>query len=791
VPSLPDIVQRFVADVSRYVGPLQEAAAAAAEFATANEGTKEALDGVRDKAVEAGEGMKEIRDAAAEDDVALDGVRNRAEETASAFGRLRDKAASAAASMMANAGAMDVVSGATAGAHGIPPMILMWGSLAAAIAAVLPGVLAFAGGIAAFGLFALPIIKTVVTGLTATNQQLKAMPKAQQEIIKKSQDMMAGLKNEFNAISKMFAPTVWKLFGEALHVAAELLPRIVPLAQQGAIAFEHIIGDIGRGIQSQKFAEFLSALTKLVVPATDAIMHLLGSFMNLIDGVVQFLPHISVPFINFLTQLVNALSGPLIAGLSSLARLLMDVFQILSPLLTPLSKFIIMIAKDLGSGFDSILTPLKKVSQELGKNLGPLLTGLEPVISNFLTPNSPLVLALDAVVPLIGYFADALGSIGNYLTSHPEFAKLAVWIMSAVAALRIATGVMAAFSAAMDANPVGIAIIAIAALVAGVIELYKHWKPFRDFMNDWGHQMVDSWRWAAKEWDRIAKWFEKYLNDFRGWWKRNGAEVMAIIHVSWTNIVNFMTVVGKALFTVIKVAWDLIVMVIKVAWDLIKGITVTVWDVIKDIVMTTVHVIRDAIDVSLQLIQGHWGAAWNDIKNMTGALVGGIGRLIYDIFHGLVSTLYNVGRDIISGLISGIESMFNGLVSTAQSMASTVTQAFTGLLHIFSPSKVFYQHGVNIAQGLIMGMDASRAAVGAAGARLGRAVLPGGLGGGGAGFYGPAMLGAGGGGRAVTVNVTVNGSVVTEQQLEQVIQQQILRYSIRNSGNGLTLPGRR
>jgi hypothetical protein len=49
----------------------------------------------------------------------------------------------------------------------------------------------------------------------------------------------------------------------------------------------------------------------------------------------------------------------------------------------------------------------------------------------------------------------------------------------------------------MAANPVGLIIVAVIALIAGIVMLYKHWK--------WFHDAVDNtWHWIKKNWKLLA-----------------------------------------------------------------------------------------------------------------------------------------------------------------------------------------------------------------------------------------------------------------------------------------------
>jgi phage-related protein len=65
----------------------------------------------------------------------------------------------------------------------------------------------------------------------------------------------------------------------------------------------------------------------------------------------------------------------------------------------------------------------------------------------------------------------------------------------------------------------------------------------------------------------------------------------------------------------------------------------------------------------------------------------------------------NVGAAIVQGMINGIGSLAGTLASKALSLITSLPGKVKKFLHIGSPSKVFYDIGVNIMLGLIGGID--------------------------------------------------------------------------------------
>ena len=102
------------------------------------------------------------------------------------------------------------------------------------------------------------------------------------------------------------------------------------------------------------------------------------------------------------------------------------------------------------------------------------------------------------------------------------------------------------------------------------------------------------------------------------------------------------------------------------------------------------------------------GSAGNDLFNK-GAdavinFVNGVAATIRTKEPQLVKAGWNLGWSIVQGMISGMGSLAGAVVSKAESIVSGIPGAVKKLLHIGSPSKVFYDIGVDTMQGMINGI---------------------------------------------------------------------------------------
>jgi hypothetical protein len=116
----------------------------------------------------------------------------------------------------------------------------------------------------------------------------------------------------------------------------------------------------------------------------------------------------------------------------------------------------------------------------------------------------------DYVVPAISALVGWLSQTIGWLTGGSTWAGLfrsaiagaAGAILIAVGVIKVITAAQWLWNVAMSANPIGIIIVAIGALVAGVIYAYTHFKAFRDIVDAVWHGIVAVALWA---WNNVLK----------------------------------------------------------------------------------------------------------------------------------------------------------------------------------------------------------------------------------------------------------------------------------------------
>lgn len=175
-----------------------------------------------------------------------------------------------------------------------------------------------------------------------------------------------------------------------------------------------------------------------------------------------------------------------------------------------------------------------------------------------------------------------------------------------------------------------------------------------------------------------------------------------------------------------------------------------VWDHARRWIGTTFDAIRGTI-------HEYWGATCNFlVGSFRGALEDlehwwdNLYQYIVGSFQKFGSLLYNFGKAVIDGLWHGMVDAVKGLISWVESLGHWISNAFGSVLKIFSPSKVFYEHGQNIIRGLVQGLNDGLGTVHAAMNRVANATS---FNTGRPGAFGSGSVAAAGAGSAGTVRV--------------------------------------
>ena len=267
--------------------------------------------------------------------------------------------------------------------------------------------------------------------------------------------------------------------------------------------------------------------------------------------------------------------------------------------------------------------------------------------------------------------ADAAVRTGIWIKDVAAMALQKGALIAGAAATGIATAAQWAFNAAMTANPIGLIVLAIVALIAGLVALIMNWDTVVKFITD--------------TWQGFVDWITPGLEAFGAWWSGMWEAVGQFISDVWNNIVTFVTGAWEALWGFIGPAIDAFF-----SW----------WNGLWEAVGTF---ISDTWNNIVQFFSDGWANVWAFIFNAIVAYYSwwfgiflGIGQFILDTWNNIVKFFmdgWNAVWAWLSPVIDGFVSWWNGIFSA---VGSFISDTWKNIMKFFSD-------GWNLVVGWITG----------------------------------------------------------------------------------------
>ncbi len=292
-----------------------------------------------------------------------------------------------------------------------------------------------------------------------------------------------------------------------------------------------------------------------------------------------------------------------------------------------------------GSPFQNFLRGIVQGITKVVAIFSSLPSGVQTGILSFIAITGVILTMMGAFNLIIGTgfrFAEFIVRLG------PAFKLLKAGITTVITAMR-------ALSVAFLTNPVGIIIIAIIALVAAFVILYKKSETFRNFINSLGP-------FFKKVWNGIVTFFQGIPGFFQAAWdKITGAFTTAIdwIKANWKNII--FIIMGPLGILIGNVGGFR---------DKLVNFFVNLWNTVKNATITGVTAVINFIATLPERV-----AYW------IGFMVGRAIRLWLDFNTFLIKTTIQ----IVEGVVSFFQQLPGRVAAFVTDMVNRVTTFFTNL----------------------------------------------------------------------------------------------------------------
>lgn len=288
-----------------------------------------------------------------------------------------------------------------------------------------------------------------------------------------------------------------------------------------------------------------------------------------------------------------------------------------------------------------------------------------------------------------------------------QYAAFAIWT-------KVATAAQWLFNTALYGCPVVWIVAGIMAIIAAVVLLVKYWDNvvvwFKKLWNSIVGIFKAAWEAIKKIWSVVTGWFSNLWGGIKA-----GAGK------AWEGVKN---TISKAREGVQK-AWGSVKGWFSNLWNGVKNVTGKAWQGIKTVFLNyTPHgLIYKNWDKITGWFSNLWGNVKSDISNAWGGIKDWFSNLkpvewmrgawenVGAFFGNLGTRFYEWGKNLLQGLWNGITSMVDKIVKGMKNIGRRIANGFKSILGINSPSRLFAEYGLNITQGLVVGLDRGGAIV--------------------------------------------------------------------------------
>lgn len=378
---------------------------------------------------------------------------------------------------------------------------------------------------------------------------------------------------------------------------------------------------------------------------------------------------------------------------------------------------------NIGKGFEVVL---KQVAQYVP----PALQMIGDVFG-FITRNKdvlfPLAAAVLAAVAAFKIFNTVMAVTRAVTAAYTAVSAYLTLVASLQAqGLGILRAAWLGLNIVMSANPIGLIIAAVAALVVGLVLFFTKTETGKKIMASFGKFIGGVWEgiknglkavgdFFGTVWGAIQTIVSTVFNAIAGFWNTTLKPVFDVminiiqtvlgIYIKvWAFIalviVGTMAIIFQTIWSVMQKIWEVISSIWNAVWGVISQVIGWIWDKI----VTAFNFYLSIITTVLNAIWGVITRVWNAIYGFLAPIVSQIASFVTGVFTGIWNTLSGIWNSIfnvISGAVSriwgAITSTFNNVIGFVGGIGGKILGALGNL------GSTLYNSGRDLIQGLLNG----------------------------------------------------------------------------------------
>lgn len=265
-----------------------------------------------------------------------------------------------------------------------------------------------------------------------------------------------------------------------------------------------------------------------------------------------------------------------------------------------------------------------------------------------------------------------------------------------------ASGAFGIFNAVLSANPIGLIVVAVAALTAGLVWFFTQtetgqqiWSSFVDWIKQAWQGIADFFvgLWsgisegASTLWDGVVTAWNGYIESLKAMWNAVvtffsdlWVSIQEAASVAWTAITTAVMAIVQTFIDEFMNVWNNISDGLTQIWEGIKMIFQGAWEFIKSIFLGAILIIIDLVTGNFSQLGADLSLVWEGIQNGISLVWEGIKTF----FFGIVDAIVGFGKVAFENFSIGLSTNWEFIKSAASAawewIKSTVTSLITGLV---------------------------------------------------------------------------------------------------------------
>lgn len=348
-----------------------------------------------------------------------------------------------------------------------------------------------------------------------------------------------------------------------------------------------------------------------------------------------------------------------------------------------------------------------------------------------------LVVHKDTVIKFGGVITGLVGAFLTIKKAIKVFDTLSGVIKKVGPAFNAIKGIVGKAGSAFKllASPVGIAIAAIAAVLAIAYDFFNFMKGKDSVIGKIFEKMgvdCDAVRQKVMEiwgkvkdfllsvWNTIKSVAEEVWGGLKAFWDKHGEQIKRSFENIWTGIKNTILTVWNIISAALKVVWGVIKTVaetvfnaLKAFWD-IWGETIIaafkgIWEIIKAVFGAVFDQLANIFAIFSDLFAGDWSQLWEDVKSLFSDAWNNMVNILSTVFD----TIVNLLSSIFEAIGSVLSSIWSGIKETVGNIKDSIIEGFTAAIDWIKglPSQAL-EWGKDIVTGIVDGIKGAANAVG-------------------------------------------------------------------------------